>query len=180
MVRENSWVVRDHMGHIHTRYGAFLVLLKNSRLFFWLYPLAVLATPMGDACYRLVANHRGVFGRGTRFLHGENVLLKQGMVSAAFCMFGFYAAMMWNIANMHSLHSSVPKWVRPFAVILRLDQYWSMFAPYPLKDDGWYVMPGKTVDGREADVWSQTIGAVNWQNQSTSMTSILISAGANI
>ena len=30
--------------------------------------------------------------------------------------------------------------------MFRLDQYWSMFAPYPLEDDGWFVVTGKTAD----------------------------------
>ena len=28
-----------------------------------------------------------------------------------------------------------------------------MFAPYPLKDDGWYVMPGVLFSGDEVDLW---------------------------
>ncbi len=35
----------------------------------------------------------------------------------------------------------------------RLNQRWVMFAPHPPFDDGWYVMPGMTTDGREVDAW---------------------------
>lgn len=30
---------------------------------------------------------------------------------------------------------------------LGLDQYWNMFAPYPLKDDGWYAITGTEKNG---------------------------------
>src|SRR5262249_21188432 len=29
---------------------------------------------------------------------------------------------------------------------------WQMFAPFPFKDNGWYVLPGKLADGSEVDV----------------------------
>jgi hypothetical protein len=34
-----------------------------------------------------------------------------------------------------------------------LDQSWSMFAPFPAKDDGWYVIPGKLRDGATVDIF---------------------------
>ena len=34
----------------------------------------------------------------------------------------------------------------------RLDQYWSMFAPMPLRDDGWYLAPATLADGSVVDL----------------------------
>ncbi|MCC6537553.1 MAG: HTTM domain-containing protein [Bryobacterales bacterium] len=36
--------------------------------------------------------------------------------------------------------------------VSRLDQRWDMFAPYPLKDDGWYLIPGKLKNGEDVDL----------------------------
>jgi hypothetical protein len=36
-----------------------------------------------------------------------------------------------------------------------------MFSPYPLKDDGWYVIPGQLADGTEVDVLKGG-GPVSW------------------
>lgn len=36
--------------------------------------------------------------------------------------------------------------------MLRIDQLWNMFAPYPLKDDGWMVVEGKLADGETVNV----------------------------
>ena len=35
---------------------------------------------------------------------------------------------------------------------LRLDQVWSMFAPFPLKEDGWFVMPATLNDGQKVNL----------------------------
>ncbi len=40
-----------------------------------------------------------------------------------------------------------PATANKFWFLLRIDQYRSMFAPYPMRDDGWYVIAGKKVDG---------------------------------
>ena len=46
----------------------------------------------------------------------------------------------------------VDDWVKPWARMLRLDQSWNMFAPNPLRDDGWVVIPGQQVDGTEVEL----------------------------
>jgi len=39
--------------------------------------------------------------------------------------------------------------------LLRLDQRWDMFAPFPLKEDGWFRIPGTLRDGTAYDVYHQ-------------------------
>ena len=46
-----------------------------------------------------------------------------------------------------------------------LDQQWKLFAPYPMKDDGWYVIPGKLADGQVIDLWREG-SPVNWDKPS--------------
>jgi len=36
---------------------------------------------------------------------------------------------------------------------MQLTQYWTMFAPDPLRDDGWYVMPGRLTNGTKVDIY---------------------------
>ena len=62
----------------------------------------------------------------------------------------------WNLSTIRKQVPSspiVPTEVRWVGQLLRLDQNWNMFSPYPLKDDGWYVMPGVLVGGGETDLW---------------------------
>ena len=46
------------------------------------------------------------------------------------------------------------------AQLFRLDQTWDMFAPAPLREDGWYVVPGLLADGSMVDV--RHGGVVDW------------------
>ncbi|MEZ4814508.1 MAG: hypothetical protein R3A80_04790 [Bdellovibrionota bacterium] len=48
----------------------------------------------------------------------------------------FLIALAWNIASYTK--DPLPTPVRNIAQWLHIDQYWGMFAPYPLKDSGWY------------------------------------------
>lgn len=38
--------------------------------------------------------------------------------------------------------------------VLRLDQVWAMFAPFPLKEDGWMMLPAKLSNGQKVDLIS--------------------------
>ena len=38
---------------------------------------------------------------------------------------------------------------------LRLDQRWAMFAPNPLKDDGWFVLEARLKDNTKIDLWTE-------------------------
>lgn len=58
----------------------------------------------------------------------------------------------WNLGSMFPDHFSVKgDWRRP-ANLLRIDQYWDMFAPRPLKDDGWWILQGERLDGQKVDL----------------------------
>lgn len=47
------------------------------------------------------------------------------------------------------------------STILGLDQYWGMFAPHPIADDGWYVVPGRLRSGRAVDAYRR--GPLSWE-----------------
>lgn len=40
------------------------------------------------------------------------------------------------------------------ASILGIDQHWSLFAPEPATEDGWFVVPALLSDGSEIDLWT--------------------------
>ena len=62
----------------------------------------------------------------------------------------------WNLRETWPRQCGLmkPPALLPVMLSLRLDQSWGMFAPYPLRDDGWFVMPGTLANGREVDLWS--------------------------
>jgi len=70
------------------------------------------------------------------------------------CALALVYVVMWNLRT-----TDFKRWERWFSrdlngigFALRLDQFWTMFAPYPWLDDGWLVMPARLVDGTEVDL----------------------------
>ena len=66
----------------------------------------------------------------------------EGLLWAAvvYCLF-------WNLNNTPNSPVGLPSRMQWIGQVLRLDQYWGMFAPEVFKDDGWYIFEGKTADG---------------------------------
>lgn len=72
----------------------------------------------------------------------------------------------WNIGtlpvSLNEKRIDVPRKLKWLGSVFRIDQQWNMFSPFPLKDDGWYVIPGTLRDGSEVDVFRD--GApVSWE-----------------
>jgi len=45
-----------------------------------------------------------------------------------------------------------PKQLNVIGELLRIDQYWNLFAPYPTLEHGWYVVYARLRDGEEVDL----------------------------
>ena len=101
---------------------------------------------LGNKLHALVrwAPRRTTTGRGK---------LTQGLAALALVVVGW-----WNLAAWPPTHVRFPDALRPATLLLRLDQYWGMFAPFPQKDDGWYVIPGHLVNGAPIEVWTGALG----------------------
>jgi uncharacterized membrane protein YphA (DoxX/SURF4 family) len=76
-------------------------------------------------------------------------------------LYAIVITVLWNISYLPGVARAVPEPLRTSGLILRLDQKWNMFAPYPMTEDGWYVAPGKLRDGTRVDVI--TGKAVDWE-----------------
>lgn len=57
----------------------------------------------------------------------------------------------WNIQGV-SGKNTVPDNLNFIAIKTRTDQHWNMFSPFPLKEDGWYVIEGTLSDGNKIDL----------------------------
>ena len=69
---------------------------------------------------------------------------------------------LWNVTNLPRPPFTLAGPVRSVAYVLGLDQTWAMFAPSPLKDDGWYVIPGRLRNGAVVDLFRNG-GEVRWE-----------------
>jgi len=82
-------------------------------------------------------------------------LSRAGQAAVLVC--GLYA-FAWNLASFPPAEPALPGWFWTPGFLLRLDQDWSMFAPFPMKDTGWYVVRGVLSGGRPVDLLRWTIG----------------------
>jgi hypothetical protein len=94
------------------------------------------------------------FGNGNPDLNRIKKLAyipRERPVVSALMLFFLAYTVLWNVettgrsvAVLRPLH-----WVGNF---LRIDQHWGMFAPAVFKDDGWFLLLGRTVNGKEVDI----------------------------
>lgn len=79
--------------------------------------------------------------------------LRSTPVAQIVAAFTILYILLWNLRGVDgrrfAFFSSQYDWV---ANLVRLDQNWGMFAPYPMIEDGWFVMPATLVDGSVVDL----------------------------
>lgn len=71
----------------------------------------------------------------------------------------------WNLFTIQKelfYPNSELKW---FGAMLRVDQHWGMFAPSVFKDDGWFVLAGKSESGKEYDLLTSS-NSINYKRAS--------------
>ena len=174
--REFSWVVTDPQGQTHIKWAAMVAVFAHSPLFFWMAPPLRWMDGLGTDLYEWVAENRGAFGRYFAiWLPWRSAPSLPGSLTHGLALVLALYILLLNLAT-------VPDWRpgfmdeaegRPFKInmpkgwyalknTLRLDQKWSMFAPYPKKSDGWLVIPGVTEDGRLVNVFDAE-GAVTFE-----------------
>ncbi len=85
-------------------------------------------------------------------------------MGAAFFLFYIFA---WNFRalDFNRYQPYFPANYNWVGDTLRLDQVWAMFAPFPLKQDGWMMLPARLADGSKVDlltggkavIWTQPV-----------------------
>jgi len=71
-------------------------------------------------------------------------------VSQVFVCFCLSLVLWVNLASVRVL--PLTRWVDSTTMFLYVDQAWEMFAPYPIRNDGWFIIEGKTRSGKIYDV----------------------------
>lgn len=71
--------------------------------------------------------------------------------------------LMWNVraSNYDRVVKVFPRELNVIGEVARIDQYWNLFAPYPILEHGWYVLYARLQDGEEVDLL--TGKTVTWQ-----------------
>ena len=153
MTRERSWIVVDRGGQHHLRASALAAALRASRLgpLAWVLERASVRAA-ADRLYGWVAAHRSLLGRLVTPLEFGPLRYRTGWVAGLLAAFFLAYVCWWNLGTV-SPRLAMPPAYRWIGVATRTDQSWDMFAPFPLRDDGWYVIDGVLHDGRHVDLF---------------------------
>jgi predicted DCC family thiol-disulfide oxidoreductase YuxK len=150
-----SWVVIDDDDRAYLKWPAFVVLLKHSPVFGWLWPVARwgLWERFGNVAYDCVGKHRARLGALTAgVFSSREVKFEVGRAGQRVAAVLLVLVLVWNLGTIQLVNPNVMTLAGPVFRVLRIDQMWSMFAPRPPRYDGWSVYPGKLEDGTEVDV----------------------------
>jgi predicted DCC family thiol-disulfide oxidoreductase YuxK len=156
LLRANrSWVVIDRADRAWLKWPALVTLLRASPLFGGLGRLlgAGWIARGGDAVHDFFARHRALGARlAAPVLRPRAVSFEVRGPAQWFAALVMVAALAWNFATVGGMPFGTFATLTPLIYPLRMEQFWQMFAPFPFKDNGWYVLPGKLADGSEVDV----------------------------
>ena len=165
MERENSWVVKDHQGNTHIHWEALQYLFTLSPVFKplgWLMGRPSLLRG-GNRIYKWIALNRGRMGDlSERFLPYRKLDTNLGWAGTLAAAYSLYVVTSINISGIDQWSISKPQHVALTEKVLRLDQKWNMFAPYPLTLSMIPVIPGKLRDGTEVDVYQMQMTPPTW------------------
>lgn len=70
-----------------------------------------------------------------------------------FAIFFLVCILLWNFAGLPDRKFQFPEVLTPVIFSFELSQKWDMFAPFPLTEDGWYVIPAQLHNGQEIDLF---------------------------
>jgi hypothetical protein len=181
MQKYNSWVVEDYQGNRHFKWHGIVYVVSISPILWWLAPLLKIKLLMaaGNKIYEIIANNRSFMGNFTKPFLFRSFTVKPSPIFNIFTLFILFLVTFWNVksfANHHAFRQrtgTLDKTIRRvtnsktaqnldgLSQLTRLDQSWSIFAPNPPRDDGWYVITGKLKNGTEVNLLSENQN-INW------------------
>lgn len=181
MRAENSWVVVDHLGRRHIRAAAAAHCFSMSPIGFpiaWLLR-APLLSKLADQLYRWIAGRRSRMSLISNALAPRPVNVRVGWLSGSLVMICFVLSILANIhavdpnyvapasdtSTWHKVRTDLYKTYDFFQVpigILQLEQNWAMYAPSPLRADGWFIAEAFLSDGSRVDLLNGN-SPVNWE-----------------
>jgi len=156
MRRRNSWIVIDDRGARRYGYDGVIAVASAAPIIKILLPWMRLGPVRrcGEQLYRCVAAHRQTSCELPSGGSAPAAALCQWPKAVDRCAILLLAyVFVYNLANIPGLGVQIPESLRSVSDLTGLNQLWNMFAPFPAKDDGWYVIPGRLKDGRVVDLF---------------------------
>jgi hypothetical protein len=97
---------------------------------------------------------------------GERIMLRSSFATNLLAFSFLLYVFSWNVTTVSEL--KMPERLLPLNYFLGIDQSWGMYAPYPTKDDGWFVIPGTLRGEEQVDLMGVarddfTLRQVSWE-----------------
>lgn len=171
MLKEDSWVFENEKGERFIRSAALREALRVSPVFFWVAWLFAIPGVqfIGDFVYKKIAANRArTCDSKNRPPNNPSPVFDLKAIESTFMAFIVILTALWNLASLPGFPSdygldmgrgrritvnTIRNAFEPFALLIRIEQRWEMFAPFPMTDDGWFMLPGKLRDGTEVDIF---------------------------
>jgi predicted DCC family thiol-disulfide oxidoreductase YuxK len=157
MMTRNSWISKNANGERHYKVDVLIQILRHSPIMF---PIAaVLSVPpihyLGNKVYEFIAARRSRTCTPDSKITFEPFSTDPLPAWANAAAIYFMLLVVCTNLSMLTKDISVQKTLEynPVNTFFALRQRWTMFAPDPVKRDGWYVMAGTLADGSEVDVY---------------------------
>ena len=158
----NTWVIRRHNKGLITKWDAVIYAFEQSYYLSWF--ATILRIPplsrLGDKLYEHISQHRSSYSKFTSKLRFNDYKVSLGILPSGVAAVVLMMVVYWNLSNVRQLDISRPNFISHIGATTRISQKWSMFAPHPIRTDGWLVAPGTLTDGSVVDVRSKV--AVEW------------------
>ncbi|MGB1373519.1 MAG: hypothetical protein ACPG6R_10395 [Aequoribacter sp.] len=162
--REFTWVL-ELDGQRYIRWQALVMCVSYGGRFRFFGIILRAFGRFGDRIYAWIGRHRAEFGVVTHhFMPYRDFMFRPGALIQGLSVLLAAVVLIGNVNGLpqqhkQRLHPNVTEWISewqemalPLTELLRLDQRWNMFAPYPQKNDGWFLMVGLTSSGDLVDV----------------------------
>lgn len=158
MKADHSWALQLD-GDWHSQSKVFYELMKGSPTMFWLRPiLSIPPIPaLVQKIYVWVSHHRKTVAP---WVPSRGSKLKPAICSHPLIVLPIFAlCLAWNISSLPQEPFKVSGIFRTAAHVLRMEQSWKLFAPYPSTDGGEFRIIAMLPRGIELDAF--TAGAVD-------------------
>ena len=165
MERENSWVVQGANGEHYLHWQAMRHLFAQR----WAFkPIALIMSipplmKIGDWVYRWVATNRNTMSNITASsLPWHSVKIKPTVVGQLIALYFFIGITVYNVTGLPGMNKYRSTMLSRSLQTVRLDQRWSMFAPFPMTISIYPQIEGTLRNGEKINLYPLTDPSPDW------------------
>jgi hypothetical protein len=159
ILERKSWVLKVNEHETLIRFSVFTQILSSSSFFpFHLLGKMLSYLPPFDFLYNSLSKKRKHWGILINDIGHEKVVLNESIIKKSAAVFFTVLIFAWNVEGItQSQYFRLGSPWNKIVFSLQLNQQWNMFAPSPMRDDGWWVAEGNLNDGSHWDILNDAV-----------------------